>query len=156
MGLTRGFRRIRGGYSNTPERPKRVFVYPLQRNVARLLNHPDRAAPGLFGDPRMALSAAQMRALPQYFTDLPDPRRAQGRRHRLPVVPALTAGASLCGMQSYKAMAEWASSLGQAARQRFGCRRGNGHYLVPSLYVIRDCLVRLGPEALDRRGSVAD
>ncbi|EAR22051.1 transposase family protein [Nitrococcus mobilis] len=99
----------------------------------------------------MALSATQMRSLPQYFTDLPDPHRAEGRRHRLPVVLTLAAGASLCGMQGYKSMAEWASSLAQAARRRFGCRRVNGHYLVPSLYVIRDCLVRLGPEALDRR-----
>ncbi|EAR22101.1 Druantia anti-phage system protein DruA [Nitrococcus mobilis] len=47
LGLTRGFGRIRGGYSNTPERPKRVFVYPLQCNAPRLLNHPDRVALGL-------------------------------------------------------------------------------------------------------------
>lgn len=151
LGLTRGFRRIPGGYSHLAEAPKRVFVYPLQRNAVALLSHPDRAILGLSGAPRMSLSAVQMRSLPYYFADIPDPRRAQGRRHRLPVVLSLAAGASLCGMRSYKAMAEWAASLGQAARGRFGCRRANGRYLVPSLYVMRDCLVRVGPEALDER-----
>jgi hypothetical protein len=151
LGYTRGFRRIRGGYSDTAEtQPKRVFVYPLRRNAIWLLNHPDRALLGLTGEPRMSLSAAQMRSLPQFFADIPDPRRAQGRRHRLSVVLALAAGASLCGMRGYKAMAQWVASLGQGARERFGCRRVKGYYVVPSSYVIRDCLVRVGPEPLDR------
>lgn len=151
LGLTRGFRRIPGGYSNRPEAgPKRVFVYPLHRGVPALLIHPDRTALGLSGVPRMSLSAEQMRSLPAYFAAIPDPRRSQGRRHRLAVVLALAAGASLCGMQGYQAMAEWVASLGQAARRRFGCRRVNGHYVVPSQYVIRDCLVRIDPDALDR------
>ena len=33
---------------------------------------------------------------------------------------------------------------------RFGCRRENGHYVVPSEFVIRDCLVRIEPGVLDR------
>ncbi len=98
----------------------------------------------------MLLSAEQMRSLPSCFADIPDPRRAQGRRHRPPVVLALAAGAYLCGMRGYKAMAEWAVALGQAARKRFGCRRENERYVVPSESVIRDCLVRVGPDALDR------
>ncbi|MDZ7752881.1 MAG: transposase family protein [Gammaproteobacteria bacterium] len=84
---------------------------------------------------------------------IPDPRRAHGRRHRLPVVLALAAGASLCGMRGYKAMADWAKGLGQGARSRFGCRRtrvnGKVHSEVPSEYVIRDCLVRIEPGALE-------
>lgn len=39
-----------------------------------------------------------------------DPRRAQGRRHRLPVVSATAAGAMLCGMRGFKAIADWADS----------------------------------------------
>lgn len=150
LGLTRGFHRIQGGYSNTSDSPKRVFVYPLTRHVQAQLNHPDRTALGLSGVPHMSLSATQMGSLPCFFADIPDPRRAQGKRHRLRVVLALAAGASLCGMQGYQAMAEWAASLGQAARRRFGCRRVNGRYLVPSQFVIRDCLVRVEPDALDR------
>ena len=40
--------------------------------------------------------------------------------------------------------------MGQQARERFGCWRENGHYVVPSEFVIRDCLVRIEPNALDR------
>ena len=39
------------------------------------------------------LNAEQMRSLPQCFTLIADPRRRQGRRHRLPVVLGIAAGA---------------------------------------------------------------
>lgn len=96
------------------------------------------------------LSPEQMRSLPDWFADIPDPRRAQGRRHRLATVLALAAGATLCGMRGYQAIAEWAQSLGNRARERFGCRCEHGRRVVPSQYVIRDVLVRIDPVALDQ------
>ena len=96
------------------------------------------------------LNAQQMRSLPQCFTIIADPRRAQGRRHRLPVVLGIAAGAILCGMRGYKAISDWADGLGQQARMRFGCRRESKRYVVPSEFVIRACLVRIEPGALDR------
>ena len=96
------------------------------------------------------LKAEQMQALPQFFADIPDPRRAQGRRHRLSTVLAIAAGAVLCGMRGYKAISDWAKSLGHKARERFGCRYHNGSYLVPSEYVIRNVLIRVDPVHLDR------
>ncbi len=95
------------------------------------------------------LNAEQMRQLPQCFKTIADPRRRQGRRHPLSAVLAIAAGASLCGMRGYKATSDWADALGQKARERFGCRRENGRYVVPSEFVIRDCLVRIPPQALD-------
>ena len=96
------------------------------------------------------LQAQQMQSLPSFFAKIPDPRRAQGRRHRLATVLSIAAGASLCGMRGYRAIADWAKSLGKKARQRFGCRRVHGHYLVPSEYIIRDVLIRVDPVDLDR------
>ena len=87
---------------------------------------------------------------PNFFADIPDPRRTQGRRHRLPTVLAIAAGAVLCGMRGYKAISDWANSLGPKARERFRCRRENGRYVVPSEYVIRDVLIRVDPLHLDR------
>jgi len=154
LGETRGYRRTRGGYSEEAEAPKKVFIRPLHRNAPFELTHPDRNRLGLSGAPKMQLNAEQMRSLPHCFADIPDPRRAQGRRHRLPVVLGLAAGATLCGLRGYKAMAEWAADLGQAARARFGCRRireaGKVQYEVPSEFVIRDCLIRIEADALDR------
>ena len=96
------------------------------------------------------LNADQMRLLPECFKMIPDPRRSQGRRHPLSAVLGIAAGATLCGMRGYKAIAEWARALGQQARERFGCRRENGRYVVPSESIIRDCLIRVEPGTLDR------
>jgi len=102
------------------------------------------------GAPKIMLTAEQMRTLPDFFADIPDPRRRQGRRHPLPAVLAIAAGAILCGMRGYKAIAEWANNLTPTARQRFRCRRRGGHYLVPCEYIIRDVLIRVDPAQLDR------
>jgi hypothetical protein len=150
LGLTQGFRRTREGYSAAADAPKRVFVRPLCRDPQTELTHRDRDHLQLTGAAKIMLNAEQMRSLPQCFTTIPDPRRRQGRRHRLPVVLGIAAAAILCGMRGYKAIANWADGLGQAARARFGCRREQGHYLVPSEFVIRDCLIRIEPGALDQ------
>ena len=96
------------------------------------------------------LNAAQMQSLPSFFSEIPDPRRAQGRRHRLSTLLGIAAGAVLCGMRGYKAIADWAESLGQKARERFGCRRQGGRYVVPSESIIRNVLIRVEPAHLDR------
>ena len=95
------------------------------------------------------LSAQHMKSLPDFFADIPDPRRAQGRRHHLSTVLAIAAAATLCGMRGCPAIPDWANSLGQKARERFGCRYQNRRYIVPSLSIIRDVLIRVDPVHLD-------
>ncbi len=90
-----------------------------------------------------------MRSLPDFFKQLADPRRADGRRHRLEVVLALAAAATLCGMRGYTALADWAHALGPKARARFRCRFHNRTYLVPSERIIRAVLIRVDPDELD-------
>ncbi len=150
VGDTKGFRRTRQGYTTTAQSPKMVFVKPLQANARALLSRPILEAPYRSEAPKIMLKAEHMYLLPNFFVDIPDPRRPQGRRHPLPIVLAIAAGATLCGMRGYKAISDWAKSLGPKARERFGCRREHGRRVVPSEYVIRDVLVRVDPVALDR------
>jgi hypothetical protein len=150
LGLTRGYRRTAQGYSSQSLSPKKVFVIALHTDARSLLARPVLPLPYRQGVPKMMLSAQQMRSLPDFFIDIPDPRRAQGRRHALPTVLAIACAAILCGMRGYKAISEWADALGHKSRMRLGCRRENGSYIVPSEFVIRDCLVRIEPGALDR------
>jgi hypothetical protein len=150
VGNTKGFHRTRQGYSATAQSSKMVFVKPLIFNAQTLLSRPILEAPYHTGGLKIMLSAHQMQSLPDFFADIPDPRRAQGRRHRLSTVLAIAAGAILCGMRGYLAISDWANSLGPKARQRFGCRYQNKHYIVPSLSIIRDVLIRVEPEHLDR------
>jgi hypothetical protein len=154
LGLTQGYRRTREGYSAEANAPKRVFVRPLCRDARAQLTHPRREHLQLTEVPKILLSAEQMRQLPQCFKTITDPRRSQGRRHPLSVVLGIAAGATLCGMRGYKAISDWADALGQKARERFGCRRERGRYVVPSEFIIRDCLIRIEPGALDRALNV--
>jgi hypothetical protein len=150
LGLSRGYRRTRQGYSNTVHTAKKVFVQALQTDARTVLSQPVLQHPYGQGGPKIMLSAEQMRSLPDFFIDIADPRRAQGRRHSLPTVLAIAAGAILCGMRGYKAIADWAQSLGPKARERFRCRRVNRGYVVPSESIIRDVMIRVDPTDLDR------
>ena len=150
VGDTKGFRRTGKGYSAKTHSPKMVFVKPLQPDARVLLSRPILEPSYRTGGTKIMLNAEQMRSLPQFFADIPDPRRAQGRRHRLSTVLAIAAGAVLCGMRGYRAISDWADSLGAKARERFRCRREKGRYVVPSEYVIRDVLIRVDPLHLDR------
>ena len=149
-GETKGFSRIRHGYTTTAQSPKMVFLKPLQADARALLCGAILKAPYRTGGTKMMLKAKQMESLPSFFAQIPDPRRAQGRRHRLPTVLAIAAGASLCGMRGYEAISDWAKSLGKNARRRFGCYWAKGHYIVPSKSIIRDVLIRVDPVHLDR------
>lgn len=149
VGDTKGFHRTRQGYSATAQSPKMVFVKPLVANAQTLLSRPILEPAYLTGGTKIMLSAQQMQSLPDFFTDIPDPRRPQGRRHRLSNVLAIAAGATLCGMRGYLAISDWAQSLGQKARERFRCRYKNKRYIVPSLSIIRDVLMRVDPVRLD-------
>jgi Domain of unknown function (DUF4338)/DDE_Tnp_1-associated len=150
LGYSKGYRRTREGYSATAPSPKKVFVKALQTDARAVLSRPVLDPSYRVGAPKIMLTADQMRTLPDFFADIPDPRRRQGRRHPLPAVLAIAAGAILCGMRGYKAIAEWANSLSPKARQRFRCRRSGGQYLVPCEYIIRDVLIRVDPTQLDR------
>jgi hypothetical protein len=150
VGDTRGYRRTREGYSATAQAPKRVFVRPLIRHARSRLSSPVLDPLYHHGATKLMLSAEHMRCLPTFFADIPDPRRAQGRRHPLPAVLAIATAAVLCGARGYKAISEWAQDLGQKGRARFRCRYRNGRYEVPSRTRIRDVLTRVDPVLLDR------
>ncbi len=98
----------------------------------------------------MKLTAEQMLSLPEYFRQITDPRRPQGRRHPISVVLAIASAAVLCGMRGYSGISDWAQSLGPKARARFRCRYHNGKRIVPSESTIRDVLIRMEPKEFDQ------
>ena len=148
VGRTRGFARGGAGY-NEHARPKLVFLHPLCRGARARLRAADLDPRLRHGVPKMTLSAAQMRSLPEFFLGIDDPRRRQGRRHALPTVLALATAATLCGMRGYKAMSEWVDDLSPRVLQRFRVRRRDGQYRPPSLSAMRSLLIRVDPAQLD-------
>jgi hypothetical protein len=127
-----------------------VFVRPLISNAQTMLSQPVLEPNYSTGGKKIMLSAQQMESLPDFFTSIPDHRRAQGRRHKLSTVLAIATAATLCGMRGYLAISDWAQSLQEKARMRFRCRYQNHKYIVPSLNTIRDALTRVDPVHIDR------
>lgn len=156
-GATQGFARTAQGYREHAQ-PKLMFVkalYPhslptvcawLSAPVLAARFHP--TAPLHSRSLRMTITAVQMSSLLDIVSAVPDPRRREGIRHPLRTVLALIIGATLCGAQGYKAIADWVTALSPQARERFGCRRRHGKHVVPSLSAMRNVLIGLAPEAL--------
>ena len=150
VGDTRGYQRCRRGEYRPSASPKRVFVQPLQRNARALLARPRLDARYHSGRVRLKLSAEHMSALPAFFRAIPDPRRAQGRRHPLASVLAIATAAVLCGARGYQAIGEWAQALNPQALARFRCRLRNGQRQCPSPSILRSVLMRVDPLALEQ------
>lgn len=64
------------------------------------------------------------RPLIEVFADIPDPRKAKGKRYSLQSVLALATAATLCGYRSYSAMAEWGRNYGTDLARLLGFRAG--------------------------------
>lgn len=150
VGETKGYRRSGNGYSTTCSGPKLVFVQPLQRNARIILSGSKLSKLYTTGAPRLKLTAKQMKSLPDFFKQINDPRRSQGRRHRVHVILGIAAGAVLCGMRGYKAISDWTQSLSPKARERFGCYYSHRKDSVPSESTIRNVLIRIDPKELDK------
>ena len=67
LGLTRGYRRTRQGYSNAALSPKKVFVKPLQHHARTVLCAPVLSCPYRQGVVKMKLNAQQMLSLPDFL-----------------------------------------------------------------------------------------
>jgi len=145
-----GFAALARAIAQLKKHPKKIFVRPLSSRSQALLSQSILDPYYRYGAPKIMLMAEQMRTLPEFFADIPDPRRKQGRRHSLPCILAISAGAVLCGMEGYKAISSWADDLGQKARERFKCRKRKGYYSVPSRTTFRETLISIDPDKLDQ------
>jgi predicted transposase YbfD/YdcC len=108
------------------------------------------AAGGPLPDKPDGLTAAVplMRRLRQ----VPDPRKARGRRHPLVVILVLTACATLVvGNDSMAAIWQWAAQTPQEILARLDARFNpwSGRYTVPSERAFRRVLTKLDGDALD-------
>lgn len=90
--------------------------------------------------------------LERRLQEVPDPRKARGRRHKLVVILVLTACATLVvGKDSVSALWQWAARTPQDVLARMGARYNpwSGHYIVPSERVFRRVLTKIDGDALD-------
>ena len=155
LGLTAGFARHRCDFFVGHDRPKRLWVKPLDPKAQQILCAPalsERHAAALTvgAAARCALGAAQRYSLREALRQVPDPRRAQGKRY--PLAPCLTVLALglLAGKTHLSEIQRFGTRLSQPQRQALGFRRKNGtrFYTVPTYTVLRDLLRRVDLDAL--------
>jgi len=149
LGHSKGFQRTREHYSQDNPSPKMVFTYPLQKNAQALMSQPVLNKKYQYGKTKIMLQVEYMRALPDFFIGITDPRREQGRRHSLQTILAIAVAATLCGASGYKGISTWVNSLGQKALINFRCRREKGKRVAPSLSIIRNVLIGVDPDGLE-------
>ncbi len=107
LGGTRGFARASGRYTQPHGRSKDLYVRVLQRNARRL--RCERELPAAFvANPQggtCGLRPVELRSLCEELSEVPDFRRAQGRKHQTATVLAIYLLARLAGLHGGKAAA---------------------------------------------------
>lgn len=137
LGETDGWGRCRRDYYVKHDKPKRLFVRPLQRNACRSLQaehlKPELAVVETKVPPRCTKRAKEIRSMVDHFKALPEYR---GRVESYPLfsLASLILLAMLCeAPRGQTDLEKFARGLSQAQRRALGIRRNpQGHYPAPS------------------------
>jgi hypothetical protein len=151
VGLTQGFARSNKRYIEHGER-KRIFVYPLVHNARKILCST--------GVPHMLIASRQDKfgmidvdrlplvgqgGLLDALEQVKDGRFRRGVRYKLSSILAVTVCSVLCGIDSFRGIAEYAANLPLEVRKRFGFRRGKA----PDEETIRKTLNKIDAAQFD-------
>ena len=127
VGVTKGFARHNGAYTDAHAPPKEMRVRPLRPDARRRLSDPTERPE--WGAPKavaMPYGKAEPRSLRDVFAELPDCRRGQGRKHRLETVLAIVALAKLSGLSGPAAAERFGRGLAQEELRALGGAAGAG------------------------------
>ena len=150
VGKTVGFERHRCDFFAFHDHPKRLWLKPLAPHAQGKLCAPElsaRHAPALTvgAAARCALNATQRYRLKDALHQVPDPRRAQGKRY--PLAPTLTVVALglLAGKVDLAEIQRFGTRLAQPQRKALGFwpKKGTRFYPAPTYTVLRDLLIAL-------------
>ena len=157
IGVTKGFGRSRIDFYQLHDKPKAIFLYPLQPKARQILSAP--VMPPAWApyrrqaNPRdYPLCRQQTQSLLQALGKLKDPRRYRGWRHRrVASIVAIATAAMIAGNDSLLDIGQFAQSLNQNQLRSLRanrCRK-SGRFIAPSEPTIRRVLQRLDPAELD-------
>jgi len=127
LGETRGVGRKGAGFENHG-RKKGLFVYPVHRRAREMLSAP-LPSPELTRRSAMSQPVIDVSKLPlqgeggllDVLSAITDPRSRQGIRYPFKSVLALAVMATLSGMRSYEAIAEWAGDVSKELLRELRC-----------------------------------
>lgn len=85
----------------------------------------------------------ECRPLIDILSEIPDFRKAQGKRHPLPAILALACVAMMCGYKSYRAFSEWGRNYGKEFMEAMGFTHENGPCAATFSIIFRRINVKL-------------
>ena len=151
LGNTRGFARHNGRYTDPHGKPKRLYVYPLQRNARRRLRDPGPLPAAWEPKGHSERAPSELRSLYEELARVKDFRRAQGRKHPVASVLAVYVLAWLANLRGPVAAAEYASKLTQRELQAIGAwkNRKTGRYLPVSKSTLHRVIASVDPAEIE-------
>jgi hypothetical protein len=160
-GDTKGFSQVRNSdtthdYYEPNGRPKKLWLYPLHPQAYSLMCAPElpekskKCDVGPGGE-RSPLKVAQLSSLRSSFLEVPDPRRAQSRRHPLSAMLTLVALGLLMGGRHMRSIHNKITPLSQSHREAIGLRvrekDGSGRLKMPGYDALNDLMNKIDPNA---------
>jgi hypothetical protein len=154
VGLSAGYSRHRADFYVPNERPKRLWLYPLEAQAKKHLcavKLPAQCEAGVVAAPsgQLPVAAPEMDSLRELFARAPDPRDTN-THYRIGPVLTIIALALLAGRREIAEVARFATSLTPLQRRRLGLPIKKGtrrFYKVPGYSVFYEVLTRMDPEA---------
>jgi hypothetical protein len=154
VGWSAGYRRHRADFYVANERPKKLWLRPLDdqgRQQLRAADLPEDCRAGVIDAPsgQLPLSPPQVDSLEEVLRRAPDPRGSNTRYRPGPVL-TIIALALLAGRREIAEIARFATTLTHPQRRRLGLplKKGTrGFYQVPGYSVFYQLLTRMDPEA---------
>ena len=89
----------------------------------------------------------QVPTLASMLAEIPDPRRARGRRHPWSALLLVSVAGLVSGANSQRGLARWSRDAGAVRRRQLGCTRRRG----PSRATLQRVLCRVDVTALEAR-----
>lgn len=154
VGMSKGFSRHRADYYVPNDRPKKLWLKPLDKRAREILCapqlpacHQKGAASSAHGV--MPLRSGQIDSLSQRLRRVPDPR-AGNRRFRISAVLSIVAMALLSGHRHIAHIHRFGQRLNQQQRKQLGLpqKKGTKFYQSPGYKVYYNLLSKLDPEVL--------
>jgi hypothetical protein len=154
-GDTQGFSQDHTDYYLPNQRPKKLWLRPLDPKAATLLcapQLPDNCQRALTagGGARSPLKLAQLKTLRHAFELVPDPRRPQSRRHPLTAMLTLVALGLLMGGRDMLNIWRNVAKLDQRQREAIGLKvreKDSGRLRMPCYDALNDLLNAIDPHA---------
>ena len=152
LGLSKGYARSNGQYTDKHGHKKVMLVYPLQARARERLADPEDRPEWRCGAVDVRYGAADLRSLREQLEEVEDSRGRHGKRHALGVVLALLVLARLAGKIGGRAAETYAKTLKADELRALGCRRegATGAYVTPSDTTFQRVMERTDPASLER------